>query len=250
MWSHGPVEVFVRLLITVPLLAAVPLLAPAPLNGHGTHQIKGTVVETGTAQPLVGAIVEIEVLGLRARTDSAGEFIIAGVPEGDHWLEIHHTGYQPLRRRVAIPLMAPLRIVAYPYVFDLEGLEVRTQRLEPAVRAQTRRRNSHPNTVSYIGPEEVSRAVGTLDRLLPMRGVDIGSCRYDGGHCPDICIDDRQIYGGLDELNSYRKEEIHSIEVFRRDEVVRVYTMRFMEAVASGRARLLPYRFCPIRRGG
>jgi hypothetical protein len=76
-------------------------------------------------------------------------------------------------------------------------------------------------------------------------------CSRAGGDCvslggrqvpPLIFIDELRAYGGLAEIDSYRPEELHSLEIFRcRTSVyIRAYTYEFMERMGRRPRLLLP----------
>jgi hypothetical protein len=65
------------------------LLAQDPSPGT----IQGTVVDSGSGQPLEGAVASIADLGLSVETDSSGRFSLFGVPPGQHTLSVELFGY-------------------------------------------------------------------------------------------------------------------------------------------------------------
>lgn len=75
-------------------LIALPLAAFAePIAAQSTGTVRGAVTSTAGAQPLVGAQVSIPGTGLGTLTNSAGEFLIAGVPAGNHTIRAQMVGY-------------------------------------------------------------------------------------------------------------------------------------------------------------
>ncbi|HET7275809.1 MAG TPA: carboxypeptidase regulatory-like domain-containing protein, partial [Longimicrobiaceae bacterium] len=71
------------------LAAAVVLvtLGALPASAQETGTIRGTATAASTMQPLVGAQISIPGTGLGTLTNSAGEYLIVGVPVGQH--EVH-----------------------------------------------------------------------------------------------------------------------------------------------------------------
>lgn len=238
-------------LCTTPRLGApgwVSLLLAASLASELTAQdpaqLQGLVTEAGTDRPIIGAVIEIDSLGLRAISNARGEFALPAVPAGEHRVEVRQFGYITIALRVRLPRNAPIRVGLAPEPIALEGIEVMVRRLEEAERTQASRRNSHPRSVEYIGPGRIEETVGLPEHLLQSGGVDIGRCRAGAGGCPRICINERPARGGLAELNSYPIEALHSIEIYSGVPTVRVYTRSFMEAVANGQEQLRSLRFC------
>ena len=65
-------------------------LAPVVLV---TYTVSGQVIDSVTNAPLVGATVTIQGTALTATTDSNGDYIINGVPDGIHIVEVVMAGY-------------------------------------------------------------------------------------------------------------------------------------------------------------
>jgi TonB-linked SusC/RagA family outer membrane protein len=74
-------------------LVAIPPLSQ-PAVAQGTGRITGTVSDSGTARPLLGAVVSVRGTRLRAVADDAGRFTIAAVPAGMQTLETRRIGYR------------------------------------------------------------------------------------------------------------------------------------------------------------
>ncbi|MDD4051839.1 MAG: carboxypeptidase-like regulatory domain-containing protein, partial [candidate division Zixibacteria bacterium] len=60
-----------------------------------TGQITGTVVDSKTGEPMVGASVMLENTATGAKTNLAGKFIVRNVPVGVHTLVVSSIGYSP-----------------------------------------------------------------------------------------------------------------------------------------------------------
>ena len=79
------------------IIALALLLAPltaAMAQPSGT--ITGTVLATGTDQPIVGAQLAVEGSDRRAITDAQGRFAILGVAPGVWRLQVRAIGYRPV----------------------------------------------------------------------------------------------------------------------------------------------------------
>lgn len=58
--------------------------------------LAGVVLRMDTsAAPIIGAEVAIRALGVSATTDSAGAFVLANIPRGDHTVEVRALGHAP-----------------------------------------------------------------------------------------------------------------------------------------------------------
>lgn len=64
--------------------------------------IEGVVVERGTRNKLVGAIVSVADLGIDAITDEDGTFVFHGIPPGPHTLLTVSDGHDRLERALAV----------------------------------------------------------------------------------------------------------------------------------------------------
>lgn len=117
------------------------VLLPAAAAAQTTGRIGGRVQDATTGQPLAGARVRVEALGLEALTTDEGRFVVAGLPAGEIELAVDHLGYQPLRLRgvdVRAGRSVDLAIALEPTSFELDPLVVDAERIpliEPEVAA-------------------------------------------------------------------------------------------------------------------
>jgi hypothetical protein len=73
-------------------------------------------------------------------------------------------------------------------------------------------------------------------------GVVPRSCIYSRGQAvrPEVYVDDRLAYGGLDELGGYGTSELHHVEIYGRGLMIRVYTKRYVNRIIRSGRRLEP----------
>lgn len=88
-------------------LAAVVLVvlldvSPPPLAAQATGTVRGTVVEANTLRPLVGAQISVPGTGRGTLTNNAGEFLIVGVPTGNHTVRVQMIGYSDAEQAVTV----------------------------------------------------------------------------------------------------------------------------------------------------
>ncbi len=241
------------LLAWILTILTLPLSAQEP-SAQEAGVLTGVVTEAGTGLPVGAAVVEIEDLQLRAITATTGSFTLRGIPEGEHLVSIRQFGYMTLEVRVNLPRSFPLRVTIDVDPIHLEGFEIGGRRIESAELEIRNRRNAVPTPVRFISPERIQETAGIPTEILQSGGVMLTLCVDAwGGGCARvrglvvpvrICIDERPARGGIWELDSYPKEEIHSMEAYGDGAMVRVYTIRFMQAVASGREFIRNLRFC------
>lgn len=155
-------------LLSFVVLAALPLTATAQPSGT----ITGTVVVTGTEQPIAGAQLVVDGSDRRAVADEQGRFVILGVAPGVWRLQVRAIGYRP----VIIPDVVvgsgkptTLAIRLLPAPIDVAAVEVRAAYFTPAVEGTT--------STQTLSAEAIRRAPGVQEdvvravALLPGVGV-------------------------------------------------------------------------------
>ncbi len=95
MPSLRSVRARARATVRVGFIAAIlsVLVFPAAGAAQGTGRIAGTVTDSTSARPVVAAQVTLAGTRLRATTDDAGQYSIAGVPAGTYTVEVRRIGY-------------------------------------------------------------------------------------------------------------------------------------------------------------
>ena len=84
------------------LLAAGILLCYTTASLAQTGQLKGTITEAESAEALPGINIGIAGTTLGDATDAEGQFVINGIPEGDHTVQITAVGYEKVTREITI----------------------------------------------------------------------------------------------------------------------------------------------------
>ncbi len=94
-----------RLSCAVAVLAG---LVAAPLTAQtGERALRGMVLDSATWQPLAGVVVSVDSGAAEARTDSLGDFALAGLALGSHLLSLHAIGRVPLQLRFELVETSP-----------------------------------------------------------------------------------------------------------------------------------------------
>ena len=88
-----------------------------------TGTIAGTVVATGTLEPLAGALVSVAGTALRAQTDESGQFRFTTVAGTNATLEVRRIGYGQARVSVRVGDEA-VRVVLTPSATSLDAVVV------------------------------------------------------------------------------------------------------------------------------
>jgi len=90
--------------------AVASMLAVLPQGGMSAQEppdtarvtIRGRIVDEVTRVPLPGVVVLFEDLGATVQTDSAGQFEVAGIRVGVHYLSLSRPGYRPSTGEFAV----------------------------------------------------------------------------------------------------------------------------------------------------
>ncbi|MDP2958552.1 MAG: TonB-dependent receptor [Longimicrobiales bacterium] len=131
-------------------LAALTFPAAAQQQPAATALVIGRVTDAVSGRPLADVVVEVEGMGLRALTDSAGVYRILRVPAGPQVLRAELFGYAPARMQVTVPAGGSLAsdlTLAFS-ALQIEGIVVTA---DPAGRAE-----GELGTASVIGREAVA----------------------------------------------------------------------------------------------
>src|SRR4051812_27968311 len=226
------------------LLCTGPRLAAAQ---QGT--IGGTVVATGTQEPVASAQVVVVGTSLRAVTDARGVFRISGVTGSTSTIEVRRIGYTPARIQARVGA-DDNRVVLSPSATSLEAVVVTGQ---PGA-AQKRELG---NAIGTINAAEVASTAPVMSMqgllngrtagvvILPTSGqVGSGSqVRIRGqaslslGNNPLLYVDGvrvnnaaatgpvSQAFGSqpISRLNDFNPEDIESIEVLKGPSAATLY---------------------------
>ena len=105
-------------------VTAFAALAAAPASAQFPAELVGRAVEQGTAQPIVGALVEAGAA--RAVTDAAGAFVLRAAGAGLVEVTISHPGYAELRasRRLESGRTSIEVFALTPVVVPIDGIAV------------------------------------------------------------------------------------------------------------------------------
>jgi hypothetical protein len=225
-----------RLLLFVPVLLLVALPVAARQE---TGELRGQIVEMGTSRPLAGAEIGLPALKRWTLTEQDGTFRLGPLPLGEHRVEITHLGYRTHEAVVSVTADGPaLKLELWPDPVVLEGLTVQSSRLQARLQAipQSTRVVALPALTGAFMPSEAIRRSG--EAMVPCRTSMADYCLIRRGRpvAPVVYIDERLAFG-LDELNAHPIESFQRIEIIGH-QMIRAYTVRFMERLALGKEQL------------
>lgn len=102
------------------------LLLFAAGNIYSQHSVSGTVVDSNTNQPVIGATVLIQKPERGTITDISGEFIIENISEGTYDLVISSLGYGTQTLKIRVPLSEKIVVNLSPTAIEMEEVIVST----------------------------------------------------------------------------------------------------------------------------
>jgi TonB-linked SusC/RagA family outer membrane protein len=91
-----------RIPAIVTLLMAAALVAPSAALGQSAGVVQGTVTDSTTRRPVVGAQVGITGTTRASITDEQGRFALRGLAAGQHLVRVVRLGYGQAERRVTL----------------------------------------------------------------------------------------------------------------------------------------------------
>ena len=242
----------VALLVAASVLAPV---APAGVPSLGAQEppsdpanpfiLRGEVRDYLTESPIEGAIVQIAELKRSALTDSNGYFEFPGLTPDRYTFVTGSFGYETNREVSDIGYGAIMLVRLNPMAIELEGIEVRVERLMHQLAV---RRVSTPIAVaaydSTVMASSMSPDVATF--VEGRGGFDTFTNASE-----QICVRVRglnlRVRTFLDEvqvssafLANLGPRDIEVVEVFRGLAMVRMYSREFLERAANKGFRPVP----------
>ncbi len=157
----------IRHALPVIVLVLVLFAGSAALAQQQTGRITGTVVNTATQEPLIGASVVVSGTQLGAVTTAEGEFTIRRVPVGEYALRVSAIGYTP---RVITDIVvnsarpAAVRIELVETTVQTEGIVVRPDFFAEKQPVEISKQTQSAEEIRRLpgGFEDVVRAVSIL----------------------------------------------------------------------------------------
>ncbi|WP_198405775.1 TonB-dependent receptor [Chitinophaga caeni] len=150
------------------------LLAVAQQQTTGT--LSGTVL-TGNQEPVPAATVQIRQLKKISQTDSKGKFQLAGIPLGEHTLEISIIGYKTIKKKVTV------RSSNQALSFELTPTETSLEGVSVMGYSETQLSNRQAYNVTAIDAKKLHNSTldiaHVLDRVTGVRVRESGGVGSD-----------------------------------------------------------------------
>jgi iron complex outermembrane receptor protein len=132
------------------------LLHIAVISSWAQNSLSGKVLEAQNREPLVGASVWFEKLGIGTVTDEKGEFVLSRLPAGNLELRVSFLGFETYRQVISLPYSGNLEIA-------LAGREFLT---EEFIVSSTRASDLTPTT--FLNVDKTELAKRNLGQDIPM----------------------------------------------------------------------------------
>jgi TonB-linked SusC/RagA family outer membrane protein len=138
----------------------------ATLAAQTTGTVRGRVTAANTMRPLVGAQVVVEGTGRGSLTNSAGEFLIVGVPAGSHTVRAQMLGYTGGEQSVSVTAGQAATVE-----FQLDQSAIALDELIVTGTPGATQKRAIGNAVTSIKAEEVIAAapIADVQELLTAR---------------------------------------------------------------------------------
>jgi TonB-linked SusC/RagA family outer membrane protein len=170
------------------MIAAAIMLAAAasPLAAQATGTIRGRVVESGSQRPLTGVQVSVAGSARGTLTNSAGDFLLVGVPTGSRVIRAQSIGYAPAEQTVTVVADQAARAD-----FTLQQAAVALDELVVTALGETTRQRALGTSQQQVSGTEIAQSqrdnfVNALQGRIA--GVEVGSTSGVPGASSQITI--------------------------------------------------------------
>jgi hypothetical protein len=221
-----------------------------PVHAAGQATLSGTVLDAVTGSAVRAARVRVPNARVDVYTDEAGRFS-ASVAPGTYGAMVSMLGYKERAEIWEVPAGGAQRTIRLePDAVMLEGLTVRTNRLEHRVRASGISAMALNRNVLITSSEhDAAKVVREMAHVTPVNCSSFSTAIGGGGfqradvsvHASEpnclrvrgaaipacVLIDDSPSSFG--ELGTYRPQDLYRVEVFGGGRAILAYTTEFAE---------------------
>jgi len=235
-------------LFLVPMITGVSARRVAAQQmDDGQATVKGEVVDSVTAQPIVGAWVGVTKRKEHAFTDAHGRFELAGLPAGPVEITVEQLGYKAWSET---PTLTPgdanamsVSLVPDPVMLSQIAVyanELRDRRDALATDVRAWGASQIATSPAHDAMEFVEQNAVTPLRCPP--GIIATTCILRRGRvaAPSIWVNDVRYPPGLETLRNYDTHDLWLVEVLGQGAMIRIYTKGFAERLALGEERMMP----------
>jgi hypothetical protein len=217
-----------------------PLPLPPVRAATALVTLSGAVTNKHTGEVAPYLTVRLDD-GDQASTNAAGWFRFRRIAPGTHRITLEGFGWQPTEIEVDIPRDSTIRVVIDRDAVADGIIAAQIAKLSERVR-------SVASPLMTLDRKEFlfSRAPTPVDAIQGRGGLVLNDCYPSkvracvGSAPPIVYIDEQRIPCGLDVLRGYTNSSIQRIEIIDHGNIVRVYTIWFIERMNEGRVVLQP----------
>lgn len=230
------------------VLAALLAMGAVPASAQQTRVFLGTVTDSMTGAPIVGATVTFERANRTVFTDDRGAFRLK-LPEGPESMTVEQLGYHSMRVAVDVDsAAAPHTVRLGPDPVALKGIAVIDRRLSTRSAAIAMSLRSFDARDLAMGSswdvKDYLESRGAYSPMVCPRAAFTTSCIWSRGQVvqPRVWLDNNRLFGGLDELATVPIRDLYRVDVFQRGVYIQVFTRWWLErALKHNESPLVPY---------
>jgi len=166
------------------------LACTSALHAGTSGKIAGMIVNGETGDPLAGATVSIEELGLTSVTDPDGEFYLINIPVGTYTLLARSLGYKALAK-IEVKVLLDLTT---PVDFELDPAPIETDRVVTVKADRPKIQRDRTSSVNIVTRDEMRYLPNALS-IQEVVDITAGTVRDADGNL--------HVRGGRDGTNTY-----------------------------------------------
>ena len=205
--------------------ATVAAVFSSPPAAAQSASISGRVLVDGDERPIASVEILLDNLGRSARTDSAGKYLFASLPGGQHHITVRHVGYEPFQATLTLKenekvdadfvlkrltVLSPVDVNA-PYAGRLQEFENRRKAgFGRFLTFDQVARESHMSVTSILSKHFSALTAKSID------GYTVLTAR--GQRCPiQILVNDFVVYNGdpiYYDVNGLQSMNILGVEFY------------------------------------
>ncbi|MCX6165520.1 MAG: carboxypeptidase regulatory-like domain-containing protein [Ignavibacteriae bacterium] len=147
------------------ILILINILFALNIFSQEKGEINGRVTDIATQQPIIGGVIEIVQLKLKAGSDDNGYFVLSGIPVGIYSVKFSSIGYKPLIKGfISVNSGTSLNLLAELEIASTDEINVEAERFEKPIDISNSFKNLSFEEIrrSPGGFEDIGRVIQTL----------------------------------------------------------------------------------------
>ncbi|MQA92408.1 MAG: TonB-dependent receptor plug domain-containing protein [Gemmatimonas sp.] len=155
-------------LIALVAAAVASAMGSGSVEAQETGTVRGRVVAESTLRPLIGAQVSISEVGRGALTNQNGEFLLVGVPAGEHVVAAQMIGYGTLEQSTTVSNGEAAQLD-----FSLSQEALALDEVVVTGQVGQARRREVGNAITQLRTAEIIEPIQTAENLLQGRAPGV-----------------------------------------------------------------------------